>query len=920
MESLDDLIGDDSKLSAIRGQITRLLRRQAGAQRLPPVLVLGETGTGKTLLARSLHRASPRASGPFVSVNCAAIPETLLESELFGFERGAFTDAHRAKAGLFQSADGGTLFLDEIGATPLGLQTKLLTAIEDRMVRRLGSIRAEQVDLWILAATSEDLTAAIRERRFRQDLYHRLSAIVLTMPPLRARGRDIVTLAEHFLGAACRDYGLPGKRLSSEAAQSLVAYPWPGNVRELANLMERVAVLSDETEVTARQLGLPTEPAPADPHGEMKAAPARNAGHSLRASLDVVERAELIAALESSHGNLSHTARRLGIARNTLRYRLVKHGLGGDACPKKSTVALDRVRAVESPARVEAVDRPIAFVLAILELPSGSLVDSAPIDAIDILRDKVHAFGGRAEEISPTHVVASFGLDDTDDFSANAVHAAQAIRKALAGRESDETPLRLKTLIHVAACRVVQDPTGSTLDPGARERALAALRELALGADADSLLVAPAAVPALQQRFALAPAAGEQGLARIVTRPPIVAGRPSIAVLPFRNLTGDSEQEYFGDGITEDIIGALSRFRWLFVIARHSTLTYKSKTPELPQIVRDLGVRYVVAGTVRRLSSTLRVTADLVDAEAGDTLWAERYDGDRADIFAFQDRIVASVVATLDARVRRRETERALQKRPDNLDAYECVLRALHLFYRFSRDDFLHAAQLLDRAIVLDGGYAAAYAWRAWWHSLWIAQGWCERRDADTAAAERLVEAALVRDPDDPFALAVSGHVTAFLRSDPERAVPLFEQSLERNPNAPFTWGLSAPVYCYLNQPNVALDRIAYALRLSPFDPMAPTFRGVQAFAEMLTGRYEAAVALAEQARREASGFSATLRVLTASLAELDRLEEARQVGREFLAIERSFTLKQFRLRYPLRDEMALDRYIAALRRAGLPE
>src|SRR2546425_8986657 len=194
MASLDELIGDSAGLVAVRAQVEQLLRRHSETRRLPPVLILGETGTGKGLLARAIHDAGPRAAGPFVAINCAAIPETLLEAELFGFDRGAFTDARQAKAGLFQTAHRGTLFLDEIGLLPENLQAKLLTALEDRAVRRLGSIRAEPVDVWIISATSEDLRAGARRRAFREELYHRLAVVTLRLPPLRERGQDILTL------------------------------------------------------------------------------------------------------------------------------------------------------------------------------------------------------------------------------------------------------------------------------------------------------------------------------------------------------------------------------------------------------------------------------------------------------------------------------------------------------------------------------------------------------------------------------------------------------------------------------------------------------------------------------------------------------------------------------------------------------
>ena len=202
----------------------RLLAHGVEGRRLPPLLIQGETGTGKGLLARAIHRAGPRSAGPLVEVNCAAIPETLLEAELFGFERGAFTDARQPKAGLFQTAHQGTLFLDEVGLLPEGVQAKLLKVLEDHAVRRLGSTRSEPADVALIAATSEDLRHAVRARHFREDLYHRLAVVTVQLPPLAERGPDILFLAEHFLARACADYGLAEKRLTPDARTALCAY------------------------------------------------------------------------------------------------------------------------------------------------------------------------------------------------------------------------------------------------------------------------------------------------------------------------------------------------------------------------------------------------------------------------------------------------------------------------------------------------------------------------------------------------------------------------------------------------------------------------------------------------------------------------------------------------------------------------
>src|SRR6266508_2918497 len=258
MAGLDEILGESAAIQAVRDNIRRLLGRPHSGRRMPSILIQGETGTGKGLVARLIHRLGPRSGGPFVEVNCAAIPDTLLESELFGYARGAFTDARRAKLGLFQTAHHGTIFLDEIGLLPGPLQAKLLKVLEEQAVRRLGSTTSEPVDVWILSATNADLSKAGHERVFREDLYHRLAVLTLSLPPLRERGRDVLLLAERFLARACADYGLPPKTFSPEAQARLLEHTWPGNVRELGNMAERVALLAEGGVVSADVLKGPS--------------------------------------------------------------------------------------------------------------------------------------------------------------------------------------------------------------------------------------------------------------------------------------------------------------------------------------------------------------------------------------------------------------------------------------------------------------------------------------------------------------------------------------------------------------------------------------------------------------------------------------------------------------------------------------
>src|SRR5215471_5287189 len=258
---VDTILGQAPVMEALRTRLRHLSAFDTlGNVHVPTLLLQGETGTGKGLVARAVHDSGPRAHGPFIAVNCAAIPETLLEAELFGYVAGAFTDAKGAKPGLFEAASGGTLFLDEIEALPLGLQPKLLTAIEEKRVRRLGAVAMHQVDVKLIAATQEELHRLVERGQFRADLYHRLAVVVLDLPPLRTRAQDSVLLARHFLQQYATAHGLHPQRLSAAAEVWLRRHSWPGNVRELRHLMERAILLHPEAVLEAADLEYLTMP------------------------------------------------------------------------------------------------------------------------------------------------------------------------------------------------------------------------------------------------------------------------------------------------------------------------------------------------------------------------------------------------------------------------------------------------------------------------------------------------------------------------------------------------------------------------------------------------------------------------------------------------------------------------------------
>jgi transcriptional regulator with AAA-type ATPase domain/tetratricopeptide (TPR) repeat protein len=537
MDELGELLGESRAIDMVRDKLRRLLERQRAGQRLPPVLIQGDTGTGKGLVARLLHRHGARSRGPFVDVNCAAIPETLLEAELFGFERGAFTDARRAKPGLFQAAHGGVLFLDEIALLPGSLQAKLLTAIEQRAVRRLGSTRPEPADVWLISATNADFRAAVRARRFREDLYHRLAVLTLDLPPLRARGRDVLLLAERFLARACAEYGLSPKRLDAEAQEWLLAYEWPGNIRELGNAIERAAVFTDTAVVTAENLGS------LQAHDD-RASPAPRTG--TWTGRDEAMRQELLAALEEMGGNVSRAAARLGVARNTVYARVEKFGLRTDRPHKAAPGAQGPAAcATGSPAsegglrwerrslallrvdlgKTDSIDRPVepatglpapdtrlqweqrSLILLRADLRNTDRLDawSQASRALDAVIAKVHSFGGRVDELTPTGLVAAFGLEPAEDAPRRAAHAAMAIHNVAArARDGGEEVPEVTISLHVAQLLIGRLGPRIEIDAGAKRAHWPVLDHLSQARAPGETVVSAAAAPFLERRFELA--------------------------------------------------------------------------------------------------------------------------------------------------------------------------------------------------------------------------------------------------------------------------------------------------------------------------------------------------------------------------------------------------------------------------------
>lgn len=337
-----DVVGQSPVMRALLDQA----RQIAALDETPPVLITGETGTGKGLVARTIHASGDRGSKPFIDVNCTALPASLMEAELFGHERGAFTDAKESKVGLFEAAEGGFIFLDEIGDLELALQGKLLRAIEDRVVRRVGGVKDRKIDVRILSATNRDLEHEVEKDHFRRDLFFRLAVILLRLPPLRERGDDVLILAEHYLRKFSAKYAKDVRRIGAEARQLMLSYPWPGNVRELSHVIERAVLWSKGQELGVDHLSLtrPVEEAvrrfdgstvrsSERPQSDSPELDTRTAGpldrRTAGMTLDQLERTALDQALKDSGGNQTKAAQQLGISRDTLRYRMKKYGIGG---------------------------------------------------------------------------------------------------------------------------------------------------------------------------------------------------------------------------------------------------------------------------------------------------------------------------------------------------------------------------------------------------------------------------------------------------------------------------------------------------------------------------------------------------------------------------------------------------------------
>lgn len=445
----------------------------------------------------------------------------------------------------------------------------------------------------------------------------------------------------------------------------------------------------------------------------------------------------------------------------------------------------------------------------------------------------------------------------------------------------------------------------------------------ALGDDAQRIIKT---VPRRGVRFAapvrvLAEERDDASLAgRITTgQPPALPERPSIAVMPFGNMSGDPAQDYFADGIVEDIITALSRTRWLFVIARNSTFTYKGRAVELRQVGRELGVRYLLEGSVRRSGDRVRITAQLLEAETGVHLWADRFDGRLEDIFDLQDDIASSIVGCIEPKMRTAEVRRAATKPTTSLQAYDHFLRAFAAFTAFSPDNLEATLVECRRALALDPGYASAYGLAAWCGTWRHHQMWATDLDEERAQAVQHAWRAVEFGADDPTALWMAGHTIAHLTVGTEDGARIIDRALAINPNSAEAWSVSGYARTYLGQGKTAIDHFRKALRLSPLDPLAHSFRSGIAMAYLTDRQYQEALEWADLALTEQPKFVSSLRIRVGALGLLGRTEDAKDAARALLAVVPNLTIAGI-TKDSWRATHHHRPFIDALRAAGIPE
>jgi TolB-like protein/class 3 adenylate cyclase/Tfp pilus assembly protein PilF len=515
----------------------------------------------------------------------------------------------------------------------------------------------------------------------------------------------------------------------------------------------------------------------------------------------------------------------------------------------------------------------------------------------------------------------------------DAVRCALDVQRGMSGRNADVAPeQRMEFRVGINVGDVVvegEDLLGDGVNVAARLEGLS---------EPGGICISESAYQQVRDKLDVAfEDAGEQQLKNIarpvrtyrlrLDRPPRQAkpalplpDKPSIAVLPFQNMSGDPEQEYFADGVVEEIITALSRFRELFVIARNSSFTYKGRAVDVKQAGRELGVRYVLEGSVRKAPNRVRITAQLIDAISGNHLWADRIDGTLDDIFKLQDQVTENVVGAIAPKIEQAEIERTKHKPTDSLDAYDCYLQAMMHFYKWTRESISEALRLLYRALELDPNFASAYGLAAWCYVRRKLSGWMKDPLQEMPELERLARRAAELADDDAVPLYSAGWALVQTSGYAEAGGAMIDRALTLNPNMTVAWTVGGWTKIYLGEPDKAIEYFARAIRLNPLDPLIPRMHTGTAAAHFLSGRYKEAALAAQSALRQHPNDLPLLRVAAASHAFAGDMADAQRTITRVRQLDPALRVSKVAELAPYRRPEDVSRYVEGMRKAGLPE
>ncbi len=583
----------------------------------------------------------------------------------------------------------------------------------------------------------------------------------------------------------------------------------------------------------------------------------------------------------------------------------------------------------------ERVQRRLAAILAADVVGYSRLMEAdevgtrARLRALqsDLIEPRIAADGGRVVKTSGDGWLVEFGS------AVDAVRNALAVQRALQ-QHNAELPEDRRIVFRVGINLgdvIVEDDDihGDGVNVAARLEGLCGPGEVyvsgtihdhvegKLDADFDDLGEQSIKnIARLVRVYRVREATGEPTSRNIASAPPALPDKPSIAVLPFENMSGDPEQDYFADGMAEDLITALSHFRWFLVIARNSSFTYKGQAVDIRKVGRELGARYVIEGSVRRGGNRLRINAQLIETETGNHLWAEKYDGTLEDVFDLQDRITEGVAGAIEPSLRQAEVERARRKRPENLDAYDLYLQALPHAWAWAPAAQEKSVELLEAALKIDPHYVAAHGLLAWSYSVFVVNDPSDSRRDNSVQHARAV---LGPNTDDPLALGFAGFALALFEGDYDVALSAVDRALTFTPNSPIVLSLSATVYTFAGQFETAMEQAQASLRLSPFDPLRFTAEMSMGYGYFFTGRYHGAAEAALRCIHINPQFLPGYPLVVASHLRDGRTQDAQQAVARLLSFKPDFSVGEF-IRVGRFSPDLNEIYAAALRDAGLPD